>query len=348
MRGLTNQNSHCGLNSVVQCLSATNELQELMGHKECSEAVHLDRDHEKPVCATKPKMVTAALRELLGEMARDEKLTPCDPTALYDAMSTYLGIAQEDELKAGSETLTSFDALIDTDSIFKCIVNALADNTDPVASEASRLWSFEKQRIITCLGCDRSLLPTFDKANDIHVYMNEDNPRDLQGYVNQYSESFTVSDYDGCVDCGTATQLRVECFITKLPRVACVILNRVKNVGPTTTDIVKDETLFEFPETLDLSPILVDLSPQPYGRCLYELYGVIAHVGSHDHGHYTAYVKRKEQWYYVNDTQVTSCSWECIRRTYQSSPNGVAYMLMYRKKCNTKNLEVSTQYTLWP
>lgn len=313
------------------------ELQEFTNHQECSDLAKREDDQGREACVTEHKTVTVTLRELLGEMSQDEKLMPCNPTSLYDAMSMYLGITRNEQHERLSETSMTLEGLKDTDSIFKCIVNALADDTDPIARKASQLWSIEKRHSVTCLGCNRTQQLTFDKANDVRVYMNEDEPRDLQGYMNQYSESFTVSDCR-CADCGTATKARVESSITSLPRVLCVILSRVKNIGSASSNIIKDETLFEFPEILDLSPILVDSSQQAFDRHIYELYGVIAHAGSHDHGHYTAYVMHKEQWYLADDTRVTRCSWEFVRRTYQSSQNGVAYMLMYRKTCKPSNL----------
>lgn len=78
-----------------------------------------------------------------------------------------------------------------------------------------------------------------------------------------------------------------------------------------------------FPFDLDLSSYIKGYNSNLYK---YELYGVINHIGNGHGGHYTSYIKNPNDfWYECNDQQVNK-----IRRSSVVSSN--AYCLFYRKK----------------
>lgn len=87
----------------------------------------------------------------------------------------------------------------------------------------------------------------------------------------------------------------------------------------------KNQILIDFPlDDLDLSNYVVGYKKTSY---VYELYGVCNHFGSVLGGHYTAYVKNANgKWYHFNDTSVSEIG----------LPNSIvtpkAYCLFYRKK----------------
>lgn len=88
---------------------------------------------------------------------------------------------------------------------------------------------------------------------------------------------------------------------------------------------MKLQNLVTFPlDDLDLSKYVIGYKKKSY---IYELYGVCNHSGSVLGGHYTAFVKNaNNKWYHFNDTSVSEVSLlECI-----VSPK--AYVLFYRKK----------------
>jgi len=86
----------------------------------------------------------------------------------------------------------------------------------------------------------------------------------------------------------------------------------------------KNQILVDFPlDNLNLSPYVIGYKKEMYK---YELYGVCNHSGSTMGGHYTSYVKNANgKWYHFNDTSVTEISESSI-----VSPK--AYVLFYRKK----------------
>jgi ubiquitin C-terminal hydrolase len=45
------------------------------------------------------------------------------------------------------------------------------------------------------------------------------------------------------------------------------------------------------------------------GEHLYEVFGIVVHNGTSKGGHYTAYTKRKEEWFYFSDSSFKPISW---------------------------------------
>ena len=103
------------------------------------------------------------------------------------------------------------------------------------------------------------------------------------------------------------------------PRVLVITLKRFSPDGQH-----KNNELIDFPvETLDLSPFVSGYKPQTY---IYELYGICNHIGNVQGGHYTAFVKRADQWIHFNDTSVS------IIPNVRGLVTPMAYCLFYRKK----------------
>ena len=106
------------------------------------------------------------------------------------------------------------------------------------------------------------------------------------------------------------------------PKIIVIILKRFSMDG---SDKITE--LINFPlEDLDLSKYVKGYRPDSYK---YDLYGVCNHVGNVSGGHYTAFVKNSQNnWNHFNDNQVEKLE----------NPNLIisplAYCLFYRKKNN--------------
>jgi ubiquitin C-terminal hydrolase len=86
----------------------------------------------------------------------------------------------------------------------------------------------------------------------------------------------------------------------------------------------KNQILIDFPFQLDLSKYVIGYKKESYK---YELFGVCNHSGSAMGGHYTCYIKNaNNKWYHFNDTNV----FEISKIDAIVSPK--AYVLFYRKK----------------
>jgi ubiquitin carboxyl-terminal hydrolase 8 len=91
----------------------------------------------------------------------------------------------------------------------------------------------------------------------------------------------------------------------------------------------KNQILIDFPiDELDLSSYVVGYKKKSYK---YELYGVCNHSGGVLGGHYTAYVKNANgKWYHFNDTIVSEVG------LVETIISPKAYCLFYRKKMETR------------
>ena len=118
----------------------------------------------------------------------------------------------------------------------------------------------------------------------------------------------------------TKQDVKKNIVFFNLPDILIIDLKRFDNF------IRKTNTLVDFPvDTLDLSEYVIGYDKQAY---VYELYGICNHMGTVMGGHYTAFVKHKENltWYHYNDTKVTPVEDTDTMKTPQ------AYCLFYKKK----------------
>jgi ubiquitin C-terminal hydrolase len=90
----------------------------------------------------------------------------------------------------------------------------------------------------------------------------------------------------------------------------------------------KNQMLIDFPlNNLDLSKYIIGYNKDSY---IYDLYGICNHSGSVMGGHYTAFIKNANNtWYHFNDTSVIEISKEMESKII--SPK--AYCFFYRKRC---------------
>ena len=91
----------------------------------------------------------------------------------------------------------------------------------------------------------------------------------------------------------------------------------------------KNQVLITFPfENLDLSDYVIGYKKNSY---IYDLYGVCNHSGNVLGGHYTSYVKNaNNKWYHFNDTIIS----EIPENNLSSIISPRAYCLFYRKRIN--------------
>jgi len=87
----------------------------------------------------------------------------------------------------------------------------------------------------------------------------------------------------------------------------------------------KNQTLVDFPLTdLDLSKYVVGYKKNTY---VYDLYGICNHIGGTQGGHYTSFIKNADgNWYHFNDTNVQ------IVNDLSQLITPKAYCFFYRKK----------------
>lgn len=280
MRGLINSANRCATNSVLQCLHATHELRAKLDASTQSDSGDLD--------AANRITVARELNSTFLNMDREDQAAPYDPKSLIEALNTHYKTIWPDVQHYAADVL-------------RYVLNALDDDEDPAHKDSADLWALPKKQTVSCSECSAEHV-SYSTDFNVNVYLLE-TTKDLQDYVNGYSESFKVSS-GYCDKCETSTELAVTTDITELPTVMCFNVLRVQTrVDNGTRVLTKNSARLQVPENLDCSHISKGaLYPN------YELYGLITHSGSCTSGHYEAFVKKMSRWYHVNDEAVKNCS----------------------------------------
>ena len=136
-----------------------------------------------------------------------------------------------------------------------------------------------------------------------------------------YTECETL-DGDNCFlneNTGKKEAVNKNLIFWSLPTILVIDIKRFN------TSNSKNQILVDFPlENLNLSKYVIGYNKESY---VYDLYGVCNHSGSVLGGHYTSFVKNaNDKWYHYNDTNVSEVSME------QQIITPKAYCFFYRKR----------------
>jgi ubiquitin carboxyl-terminal hydrolase 8 len=135
---------------------------------------------------------------------------------------------------------------------------------------------------------------------------------------NYYVEGETIENYKD-EESNETVDIKKKILFWSFPNVLAIDLKRFNN------RFQKNQIYITFPiDELDLSPYVIGYKKENYK---YELYGVCNHSGGVMGGHYTSYVKNANgKWYHYNDTSVSEVG------IPESIISPKAYVLFYRKK----------------
>jgi len=112
--------------------------------------------------------------------------------------------------------------------------------------------------------------------------------------------------------------IRKKILFWSFPNILVIDFKRFNNKSQ------KNQVFINFPFDLDLSSYVIGYKKEIYK---YQLYGVCNHGGGTMGGHYTAYVKNANgKWYHFNDTSVSEVG------LIDSIISPKAYVLFYRRK----------------
>jgi len=153
----------------------------------------------------------------------------------------------------------------------------------------------------------------------------------LKDYIALFFSKEVLSSAKGnafdCPKCKKAKSKAIrEYFLYKPPKIFIVQLKRFSGTKFT---LRKNSKRVAIPLTLSLDDyILLNNKPSTDQEneektYQYQLYGVISHSGNMTGGHYVAYIKAEEKWYYTSDTHVTEVS---EKRVIESE----GYIMFYR------------------
>ncbi|XP_037551730.1 ubl carboxyl-terminal hydrolase 18 [Nematolebias whitei] len=306
MRGLTNYYLSCCVNSLLQSLAATWELAGIL-EKWATAGLRADS-----------RNVPLQLKKVLAAM-RSDPPQPCphrDFLNCLDRNSIHLNIQH------------------DADEVFLSILNLIQQQMEDrdLALEIQNLYKISMETQLQCLECN-SVQSRSTYLLSLPLHIKEDH-NSLEGCMASFFEHQELRGANSCFcsQCGTRKPSRRGVKLNSLPQILCIQLKRFRNMRGSTRKMDCEVT---FPETFDFSESLREVFSANFSQddCRYSLYAVVVHCGCAVSGHYTAFVRHKDnkQWYYADDSHVQQTSWEDVQTSYGGRYRGTAYMLMYRR-----------------
>lgn len=311
LSGLANLGNTCYLNSFIQCLSHTNELNKFLdSYEEDKNNILLNEWNSlrKLIwhrdCTIAPKRFVLYLQKVAKKHNKTifTSFSQNDVSELmyfvFDIFHNYLKqeynykIKQNTKIEKYKKRLYSKDYSIITKLFQGIQITRIRDMNENILSETPEPFMILPVPIMIEYNC------TIKKC--IEEYCNSEV---LTG-ENQYART---NDSDSKIDA------KKDIYFYELPPVLIISLKRFNN------NIRKNKDVVVLDEYINLDNLCKTKNN------IYELYGISLHNGNVGSGHYMAAVKNNG-WYLFNDMSVSKINFSDLRTNYQ------AYCLFYRKK----------------
>ena len=334
LSGLSNLGNTCFVNSCMQILSHTYELNEF-----------LNAEHFKKKLKNKPDSALLLewdnLRQLLWSnnciVSPGKFIKTIQKLAQIKDMELFTGYSQNDLPEFLLFVIDCFHNSLSRE-IKMTISGAVENETDTIAvkcfemvknmysKEYSEIWNLfyavHVSEICKLETGERiKITPEPYFMIDLPIPENNKNPT-LIDCFEHYVEGETLEGENAWFNDETKEKINIKKRIQfwSFPNILTIDFKRFNSRNQ------KNQILISFPlDNLDLSNYVIGYKKKSY---IYELHGVCNHSGGVLGGHYTACVKNANgKWYHFNDTSVSEIG------LIDSIISPKAYCLFYRKKC---------------
>lgn len=331
LSGLSNLGNTCFINSTMQILSHTYELNELLNSETFKKKIKNKYDSALLV-------EWDNLRNLLWKeqctVAPNKFFKTIQKIAEIKDLNMFTGYSQNDIPEFLLFVIDCFHNSVSRE--IKMTISGISENeTDNIAikcfemikqtysKEYSEIWNlFYAIHVSEIIGLNNgkqlSIKPEPFFMIDLPIPNNNKSPT-IMDCFDHYVEGEILDGENAWYneDINQKVNVKKKISFWSFPNILVIDFKRFNSRNQ------KNQILVTFPlENLDLSKYVIGYKKNSYN---YELYGVCNHTGGALGGHYTSYVKNANgKWYHFNDTSVSEINVDSI-----ISPK--AYCLFYRK-----------------
>ncbi|EAX87286.1 Clan CA, family C19, ubiquitin hydrolase-like cysteine peptidase [Trichomonas vaginalis G3] len=296
--GLTNLGATCYLNSMLQCL-----------------------------------FHTPAFRRAVYDMPTDG--TEDVKTSIAYSLQRLFTLMQMSPLTPSTQELTTSFGWGITDQFSQHDVQeflrVLVDNLEKKLKKTDKKDAFAN--IFRGKTTNKLFVEKFDYKDDhkeefYDIELVVRNNRDLVQAIREYTKAEVIDEYK-VENKGVSQAIKTTKF-WQLPNVLHFLLQRFE-YNPMGNGMIKVNDRFEFPDELDMKEFM---DPESEDKdTVYDLFGVLIHIGFANAGHYEAMMKIEGNWYLFNDDEVTKVPESTVRTTFGGENTyGSAYFVTYVRR----------------
>jgi ubiquitin carboxyl-terminal hydrolase 2/21 len=334
LSGLTNLGNTCFLNSAMQVLSHTYELNNFLNMKTYKNKLNNKYDSALLI-------EWDALRELLWKenciVSPFKFVKTFQKIAEIKGQDMFMGFNQNDLPEFLIFIIDCFHNALSRE-VNMSIEGVVQDEKDKIAvkcferikqmyeNDYSEIWKLFYGIHVSQLECIKSgekisMIPEPFFIINLSIPLNNKLPS-LIDCFDLYVEGEII---DGVINEKTGKKVVTKKTIMfwNLPDILVIDIKRFNSMNK------KNQVMIDFPlENLNLSKYVIGYEKEKY---VYDLYGVCNHSGSVMGGHYTSFVKNANgKWYHYNDTSVSEVG------MVQQIVTPKAYCFFYRKRTSIK------------